>query len=611
MNRASNNAVFGTAARDAGLWPLRGLGVTGLVPFALWLSAGALLGQEVRSGGGAACAEGRIVNVYVQTGEVFEDGRDGMLGAIYGLGNRLHMQTRKGLVRRELLFEPGDCFDDLRLRESERLLRGFRFLKSADVAAIARDDGDYDVRVTTRDDWSLRIEPEVGWGGGVDVSGISVAEHNVLGTGRTVDLVFEAHPGPERYGVIYSNPQWMKTRWDLRLAAGRTEPGVFASALVAFPFIGLVGHKAAFVESGYSETWFRFVAGDSEESHHVVQPFVRKRAQLGLALRRAGPHRGRATRLGTYGASLSFERLDYDGLFFPDSTSGDNLGLTEAGADSVAREALRPRNTVRLNFLVGVRALEFITVRGLNSLDAVEDVGLGASADLVLGLAAPAIGSDDRHLLVGIDGYVGARLTDEWIGVIRGSFEGRRDYEERLWRDMFGALDVSGHWQPNRVHTVSLSGRFSAGWQASIPFQLTLGGHRNLRGYSSHRWPGGARAVLSLESRTYLGSAGELFDLGTTAFVDLGRTWANEAPFGTNSGWRASVGGGFRLAAPAGSRTTYQAEVAVPVDSRTSLGDVVFNLRISRLLGIATRAADLDLERSRDVGLRSAFRNLE
>jgi hypothetical protein len=59
-------------------------------------------------------------------------------------------------------------------------------------------------------------------------------------------------------------------------------------------------------------------------------------------------------------------------------------------------------------------------------------------------------------------------------------------------------------------------------WQTRTPFQLTLGGDRNLRGYRYDRFPGGRRLVLNLEDRIYFGSPRELFDWGATIFVDAG-----------------------------------------------------------------------------------------
>ncbi|MEE8146796.1 MAG: BamA/TamA family outer membrane protein [Longimicrobiales bacterium] len=585
------------------------IAVSGLLLAGLWLCAGQAQGQSSAAG---VCPAGRIVNVNVVTEPVFSNGASGLEGTFYDVGNGLHVETRHGLVRRELLLKPGDCFDPLRLSESERLLRSMRFIKTAKVEAIPRGDGNYDVQVVTRDDWTLRIEPEVALGRGVEVTGIRLAERSLLGTGRSIDLQMLSRPGPERWALFYTNPQWMKTRWDLDLSGGRTEPGHFGGAALRYPFVGLVGRRSAFVGGGYRESWFRFITGDAEDRNDVVLPSIQRTAQFGGAWRKAADGISpRAPRLGTFGATISYESLGYGAVFFQDSTTADRIGVSEEEADSIAQAELSPRNTLRLNAIVGVLALEFVQREGLTSVNAIEDVALGASADLTLGVAAPVLGTDDRHLLVGLEGYAGAQLARRLLMVVRGSFEARRDYEAGKWRDVFGAIDVETFWSSTARNTLELRGRLSAGWQATVPFQLTLGGLNGLRGYSGHRWPGGRRAVVTLEDRTHLLSVGQLLDFGTTFFVDAGEMWVNDAPFGTNSGLRASFGAGLRFAIPTGSRTTYELVVMGPLDSTLSSDGLIITFRRRRFRRIETRIPDFELERSRDVGLRTAVRNLQ
>lgn len=559
---------------------------------------------------GEACEAGRIGEINIQSTPVFGGATNGVVDKLHAAGNWLHVTTRRGVVRRELLFKPGDCVDELRLSESERLLRQLRFIRSASVETTPRGDGTVDVSVVTRDDWSLRLEPRFSVGSGLGFTGVSLGERNLLGTGRGLDLFFIDRHAGNNYGLTYVNPQWMKTRWDLALVTAKTEEGFFVSEVVRHPFVGLVGHQAAFQGLSHAEAWFRFVGADSGDRKEVILPFRQQTFQLGGALRRAAAPRGRATRQGTYGVSVSFEDLQYGTIFFPDSSTAAEVGFSEEEADSIAMLALLPRETLRLNFLVGVQGLEFERRVGLNTVGAVEDIAIGASAELLLGLAAPVFGTDDSHLLLGLDGYAGANVSRRWLTQVRGSFEGRRDYDAREWRDLFGALEIQNFWKLHSKHTLVLAGLFSAGWETTVPFQLTLGGPEGLRGYASHRYPGGARAVVTLEERSNLLSAGELFDLGSSVFVDTGRMWANEAPFGTNSGVRASVGAALRLATPSGTRVTYQLEVAAPIDARTTLNDLIFTLRIGSAPRTETRPPDPQLERSRDAGLRSAARNL-
>lgn len=556
------------------------------------------------------CEQGRVGTITVQTRRVFADSAGAMLSKVYDAANWLHVETRDGFIRRELLFREGDCFDRFRLDESERLLREFPFFQSVSVEALPRSDGDVDVRVVTQDDWSLRLEPRVEFGSGPEVTGVGLAERNLMGTGRLLGLSYIDRPGRDEVGGAYFDPQLLGTRWNLDLRAARTAPGWLVRGRVAYPFLGLVGRWALFQDVRYGEEWFRYVVGDNEERVHLVQPFTQRAFQLGGAGRLIADARDDGTKLGAYGVTLSYERLTYAGSFIHDSTRARALGITETATSAELQRTLSERENLRLNFVVGVRGLEFVERRGLATLRATEDIPIGASADLALGLATKAFGSSDDHLLAAVGLFGGARVAGRWYSLLRANVEARRDYEERRWHDIFGVIDWTNFWELSERHTVVLTSQYSAGWDATIPFQLTLGGPTGLAGLPAHRYPGGARAVARLENRWFIAQAGRLFDLGALVFADVGEIWANDALFGVDSGLRGSLGAGLRLATPSGSRLAYRLEVAAPVRSGVDLADLVLSIRIERFFRLSSGLVDPQLARSRDVGVQAFGQNL-
>src|SRR6266478_853338 len=71
--------------------------------------------------------------------------------------DRLHVETREYVIRRELLFQEGDPADPDVLYESECNLRRLVFLHdNTRIETVARDDGRVDVIVHTRDIWTTR-----------------------------------------------------------------------------------------------------------------------------------------------------------------------------------------------------------------------------------------------------------------------------------------------------------------------------------------------------------------------------------------------------------------------------------------------------------------------
>jgi len=95
----------------------------------------------------------------------------------------------------------------------------------------------------------------------------------------------------------------------------------------------------------------------------------------------------------------------------------------------------------------------------------------------------------------------------------------------------------------------------------------------------------------------------ESLDLGSTVFVDVGRMWPGDAPYGRDSGWRTTVGFGLRSSLPPGSRTTYRIDVAFPVTSTPNVRDLRLMISVGELLGLSAPSSDSQLVRSRYEGV--------
>ena len=103
----------------------------------------------------------------------------------YGLANKVHVITSDTLIRRQLLFQPGDVIDHHRLLESERWLRRNEYLSSASVRvdedSKAVCNQPRDLIVTTQDQWSLTPHLSLASGGGDTRLGLGVTEKTCWG----------------------------------------------------------------------------------------------------------------------------------------------------------------------------------------------------------------------------------------------------------------------------------------------------------------------------------------------------------------------------------------------------------------------------------------------
>jgi len=544
------------------------------------------------------CEHGRIAEIFVDNGSVFSGARgdlDPRFFWAYDLVNRAHIRTRDGFIRREVLFREGDCLDPAVLEDSERVLRAASFIADADVFAVPQGDGTVHVVVQTRDEWSFRLEPQLQGEEGVGLRGVEVREDNLFGRGNRVSAFVREQDGERVYGASVGTRQLLGTPLDADLAVARTPAGYAVTERISYPFRGESGRWAFRQQAERSERNFVFYVPDLENRPRRWL-FPERRRNLDLAgLYRLG-NRGRQTLVGV---ALSGEWAEYpsDTLQIPEGEERDPLppGMgAVAGLDSVS--------TLRVVLLAGHRVVHFDRRRGLDAVNGDEDVRLGWEADIGLGKSVLAF-STDNDLAMQLGLTISGDLPGGIFAGVRGVGEARYDFDadERAWRNLFGQADLWAYWRPGPAsrYTWVLSAAGDGGFRTRVPFQLTLGSRGGLRGFSRHVAVGERRVVASLEHRAFLGwPFPRLFDLGSAAFVDVGKIWAGGDPYAVRAPLFASAGAGLRVAFPPGSRRTYRLDVAVPVAPELRLGEVEVSFGVGQAVGRGAADDDPQLRRS-------------
>jgi hypothetical protein len=125
----------------------------------------------------------------------------------------LHIRTRQGTVRRQLLIAPGDTVDTLRVAESLRKLRRLSYLADAAVTGVTCGTGPVDLTIVTRDAWSTRPSMQVRstW------SAFELTERNVVGTGREATLGIHSAFGRTGIGVALRDPWFLGSPFSVEL----------------------------------------------------------------------------------------------------------------------------------------------------------------------------------------------------------------------------------------------------------------------------------------------------------------------------------------------------------------------------------------------------------
>lgn len=123
--------------------------------------------------------------------------------------NVLHPVSQQGVIRRQLLFAPGDTVDTLLVGETMRRLRGQRLFSDAVILARRCDPaGGVGLLVRTRDTWTLR--PTARLRSGNQLS-IGIEDRNFLGSGRTISVTREMAIRGNGAAASFSDPFFLGT----------------------------------------------------------------------------------------------------------------------------------------------------------------------------------------------------------------------------------------------------------------------------------------------------------------------------------------------------------------------------------------------------------------
>ena len=167
--------------------------------------------------------------IQIVSDEVFEEPSSGF-PAFYRIANQVHVRTREQVIRRELLFAPGEPLNHERLEQTERNLRALAFLRDARVEAVPAEDGDgeaerVNIRVTTWDTWSLTPHVDFEHVDGRALWDLGVSENNLLGPGKSLTVAHRTDLDRTSDRIWYYDPQLAGSRFALNVSAADLSDG--------------------------------------------------------------------------------------------------------------------------------------------------------------------------------------------------------------------------------------------------------------------------------------------------------------------------------------------------------------------------------------------------
>jgi hypothetical protein len=486
-----------------------------------------------------------IRQIVIATRPVFSDA-DGFLTAF----NVFHVTTKDEVIRREILFAPGDPWDPSLVDETLRNLRDPLFHNVLVILPLVTEAPDQvDALVVVRDVWSLRVSTryEVQ---NLDLLSlyISLAETNFLGLRKRLSMLFTMDQGSIEIGPSYYDPNIAGTHATLTSfahiilsRAGGDLEGTDSDTTLAYPFWSLRERWSASLHVAHYVGFFRSFLGSALRRYDdpdtpVVEavPWIYKRRELAAqaeVLRGFGSSVIQRVGIG-YSLAVSRPALVDD---FPDDPT-----LRAA----FTRDVL-PRSEISsgpfLHWLLFTPV--WGAYRDIDTFDFREDYQLGPMLEAKATANLAALGSDVDHL------DVAATATESfaWAGGLYrfgAGFSGRLGDAGLVDRKAQVAIFVAS---PVVGSAFRVLAALNLDWltdETNNRF-FTLGGDTGLRGYQVGAFAGLARAVAHVEARTRPLRLAFL-RIGAVAFWDGG----DAGPALADLNWKHDAGGGLRIVVP-------------------------------------------------------------
>jgi hypothetical protein len=494
-----------------------------------------------------------------------------------------HSTTRGPIIRRFLALRVGDrCVEERRV-ESERLLRAQPFIQSAHIAAFSDGQGGVRLDVYTVDELAGEIQVGIGRPAPF-IDALRLGNGNLLGNAMRVTGDWARTPHyPDQIGGEFADFQTFGHPWVFDVAAQRAHLGGDIDASMAHPYFVDLQSIGWRVAGGSDHDYFQF--RNPGDVYSPTLDVERVYFNAGGLLRIGNPSAGkvntgdttarRANRLAIVGVAVSHERDGIGGGPVLITPTGLQHDTTTATANEFAGH-FGAHTEDRLNLLVGVRSVRYITAVGMDALLGEQDIPLGAQFSAVVGRSAAWLGSGAHDVFLSgrLDLAAGSRSS-----VIRGGVESEARHDETTgrWDGLITSGRAAWYIKDGLARTLIISTDIAYGQRLRTPFQLAIGDpNGGVPGYLGTNVAGAARGVGRAEYRNlfrpplhFLRTAATW---GLAGFVDAGRVWAGDIPFGTTSPTVGSAGLGLLVAVPRESRQLWRVDLAQALVSQPRSG---------------------------------------
>ena len=478
---------------------------------------------------------------------------------LYRWANRLHILTRDSVIDNQLLFRTGDSFEQRLLDESARILRANRFIIDADIEPVHYEDGIVDLRVTTKDVWSLTPDVSFSRSGGENRTAVGLEETNFFGRGQLLRLKWIDNVDRTSTQFDFEDrnlgSSWVSAF--LRVADNSDGKTNFLSVIRPFHALDSRWTAGGWVSNDDRRTAL-YRLGDEAAEYRHEREFHTAFGGLSRGLRDGWVRR--------WSAGVVYDNNDFSQALDP------------------TLPAVIPQDRKLVYPFLGLEILEdeFSTSSNTNQIGRTEDFFMGTRISASLGWADRSFGADRDALIAAATANFGFGSLEKTALLLSVAANGRRESGNTANATTTAVARFYHRQSEKRLFFMTLSG--VAGHDLDLDNPVQLGGKSGLRGYPLRYQTGDSKMLFTIEQRYFTDwYPWRLFRVGGAVFFDVGRTWGDNPVGEENLGWLKDIGFGLRFA-PTRFSTNKVAHLdfAFPLDGDPSIDSVQILLQAKR-----------------------------
>lgn len=472
-----------------------------------------------------------IDSIFIDNRNIFDTNDPQYKHFIFKYANKFHLTTRQKVIKRELLFSVGDIYPEELVEETARNLRTRLSIYDAWIEVDTLANGHLLVRVITIDEWTLAVGPNFSREGNKNQFEVTVTDRNLLGRNQYLSAGYFFKEFDEDFESLrFINDKLWGKSLSLDLFHTSNPKKKINWLILSKPFYHLNQKISYYLSINYADK-INEIYRDTLKIGETVS--LGDEFNLGLSFR-TGSYKNKIE----YFTRFTYKYINSNGIKY----------LSDNPLDSIKVNSNVFFDTAYHQIELGIKTsfLNFKKLRNIDGMEYIEDFNLGHVLSLSLGRAFKPEYNDYLYDII---------TLNLWHGFSPGKNILYLAYNRKHW--FYNSLQLRKLSNISLLYynynldfvTFAFHSSYYSDWRLDNTESLKLGGVSGLRGYDEFFRTGDRQMVMNYEMRFFTGIEILAVKIGSSVFVDAGRSWKSEESikfrdyyFSTGLGLRFSIG---------------------------------------------------------------------